>query len=72
MSWFHDPTPEAPDPHNGVIFTNYSSYYQRESVMQTDAPLFIISQIPKYPVPEGIWNGLIDSVNNYTLIPAEI
>ncbi len=71
METYGAPTPENPDLYNAVFFTNYSYHYETEKEADRgDEPLFIISQVPKVPLPNfGLLNILINALNHYGNIP---
>ncbi len=70
---FPTPTPEKPDPHNAVLITNYTSYYEGDEKSKIQPPLYIFSLFPTYPKthPEA-WDALWKTVERYTYIPKEI
>jgi hypothetical protein len=73
LEYFPEPMANNPDVHNGLIFTNFAFYYDGDSAMKHHPPLYFWSLFPKYPVPDpGLWNAIMETIQNYTRIPREV
>ncbi|MFC1630050.1 YecA family protein [Patescibacteria group bacterium] len=78
--WFQDikkmigsynaPTPENPDPYNGIFFTNYSYHYQTEKEAEPGEYLSITSLHPKFSLPDSNFLIMLNrAVANYGNVP---
>lgn len=70
---FPEPTPEQPDPHNMVIVTNYSFYFEGNGPSKMHPSLYFVSLYPKYPLSHSAaLTAVQQSVERYTAIPDEL
>lgn len=64
------PTLENPDSFNAIVFTNYSYHYQTEREAEPGERLSLISQYPKYPLPNNEFLPMLESaLTHYGRVP---
>lgn len=70
MKSYGAPTPENPDPCNGIFFTNYSYHYQTEKEAEPGEFLSIIPRYSKFPLPTPDFiKMLYSALNHYGNVP---
>lgn len=82
QAWFQDvwaamqavgePSAGRPDDFNGLIFTNFPFHWQGAKVATLDPPLFVISQFPKFKLPDALVARVVKSIEDYGVIPREV
>lgn len=70
MKEFGAPTPNTPDPYNGIFFTNFSYHYQGEKEVVPYECLSIIPLFSKYPLSNNNFiNMILSAINHYGSVP---
>ena len=79
-TWFKDvqnmmekypaPTPDKPEEHTGLLFTNFSPHYDGENESSPNEYLTVIPLYAKYPMPNPVFGEmLLKAVQNYGYVP---
>jgi len=67
---FSAPTPDNPDSHNGIFFTNFSYHYQGEKQIVPYEHLSVIPMFSKHSLPDdNFMDMILCALNHYGSVP---